>query len=94
MIENKREKFSFYLSEWFNLMLFVKDEYQKLEVHAFEMEAKLASLNEALAAAIEEKHEAFSRSEILDSELEAVSSKLESANDEIESLQDDVTRMV
>lgn len=71
----------------------LQDEYQKLEVHAFEMEAKLASLNEALAAAIEEKHEAFSRSEILDSELEAVSSKLESANDEIESLQDDVTRM-
>ncbi|KAJ0984893.1 hypothetical protein J5N97_003249 [Dioscorea zingiberensis] len=71
----------------------LQDDYEKLEVRAFEMEAELASLNEALVAAIEEKQEAFSRSEILDSELEAVISKLNSTNHEIESLQEEVASM-
>ncbi|XP_058114053.1 kinesin-like protein KIN-7I isoform X2 [Magnolia sinica] len=68
-------------------------DYQKLEVRAFEMEAKIASLEEDLLAANGEKEEAFVRNEILASELEAISSKLSTTNSELKLLQEDVASM-
>ncbi|XP_077222911.1 P-loop containing nucleoside triphosphate hydrolases superfamily protein isoform X2 [Tasmannia lanceolata] len=57
---------------------------RKLEVCVFEMEAKIASLEEDLVAATKEKEEAFVRNEIVASELDTISNKFSAANSELD----------
>ncbi|KAG1326558.1 kinesin-like protein KIN-7I [Cocos nucifera] len=68
----------------------LQEDYQKLEVHAFEMEAEIASLKEALISAIGEKEEAFARNDFLNSELESFSDKLNEADSKIKLLNEEV----
>ncbi|KAL6012176.1 hypothetical protein ACLOJK_002654 [Asimina triloba] len=65
-------------------------EYQKLEVHALEMEGKIAALEEDLLTANGEKEEAFVRNEALASELESISSELSTTNSQMKKLQEEV----
>ncbi|KAJ4845662.1 hypothetical protein Tsubulata_003549 [Turnera subulata] len=60
-----------------------QEDYRQLEVLAFEMEATIATLEEAVAAAQQEKEEAVSRSENLALELEAMSKHLNGLQEEI-----------
>ncbi|XP_038982375.1 kinesin-like protein KIN-7I isoform X2 [Phoenix dactylifera] len=68
----------------------LQEDYQKLEVHAFEMEAEIASLKEALISAIGEKEEAFASNDFLNAELESFSDKLNEADSKIKLLNEEV----
>jgi len=48
----------------------MQEEYQKLEMHFFDMEAEISSLQEALTTSVTEKDEALSKVELITSELE------------------------
>lgn len=69
----------------------LQEDYKKLEVLAFEMETTIASLEEELAAANEEKNVAVSRTESLTSDLQALSDKLSLSNLELNTLQEEVS---
>ncbi|EXC19622.1 Centromere-associated protein E [Morus notabilis] len=69
----------------------IQEEYKKMEVYAFEMETKIASLEDQLLAVCREKEETFSRSEYLASELEVLSEKLNTSNSELNLLQEEVS---
>ncbi|GLT88112.1 hypothetical protein SLE2022_061510 [Rubroshorea leprosula] len=71
----------------------IQDEYRKLEVLAFEMETKIASLEEELVAACSEKEEAISRNENLMAELELMSEKFNISSSELSILQDQVANL-
>ncbi|XP_061965316.1 LOW QUALITY PROTEIN: kinesin-like protein KIN-7O [Populus nigra] len=71
----------------------MEEDYRKLEVLAFEMEATIASLEEEVTAAHKEKEEAISRNESLASELEALTEKLNISNAEVNVLQEDASRL-
>ncbi|KAL8162959.1 hypothetical protein V2J09_014448 [Rumex salicifolius] len=58
-----------------NLQQALQEDYKKLEVLAFEMEATIASLEEELALVKQEKEETVARNESLSSELELLSEK-------------------
>ncbi|PKA57615.1 hypothetical protein AXF42_Ash018590 [Apostasia shenzhenica] len=66
---------------------------QNLQINAFELESKIAYLEEALEAVVGEKEEAFVRNGILDSELEAMANKLTSAYSEMELLREEIAQM-
>ncbi|KDP37828.1 hypothetical protein JCGZ_06730 [Jatropha curcas] len=68
----------------------LKEDYRKLEVLGFEMEATIASLEEEVEAAHKEKEEAIFRNDILASELEALVEKLNLSNAELNTLQEEV----
>ncbi|CAL9151481.1 unnamed protein product [Musa hybrid cultivar] len=71
----------------------LQEDYQKLELCAFDMEAEISSLKEALISAFGEKEEALARNEFLNSEVEALSDKLLTADSEIKSLKEEVAAM-
>ncbi|CAL9083608.1 unnamed protein product [Musa textilis] len=71
----------------------LQEDYQKLELHAFDMEAEMSSLKEALISAFGEKEEVLARNEFLNSEVEALSDKLLTADSEIKSLKEEVAAM-
>ncbi|KAJ1289705.1 hypothetical protein BS78_02G185200 [Paspalum vaginatum] len=66
-------------------------EYQKLEMDAFEMEAEILNLKEALVTTIAEKDEALSKVELITSELEDLASKLNSAESERNSFSNEMS---
>ncbi|KAL6987278.1 hypothetical protein U1Q18_013029, partial [Sarracenia purpurea var. burkii] len=70
------------------------EDYKKLEVLAFEMETTIASLEEELAAANEEKGVAVSRAESLASDFQILSNKLNTSNSELNALQEEVSDLV
>uniref|UniRef100_A0A0E0M1C2 Kinesin motor domain-containing protein n=1 Tax=Oryza punctata TaxID=4537 RepID=A0A0E0M1C2_ORYPU len=75
----------------------IQEDYGKLEMHAFDMEAEIASLQEALITTIAEKEEALSRVELLTSAVEDLESRLNSAESETSSLLEEtavLTRML
>ncbi|XP_042409385.1 kinesin-like protein KIN-7I isoform X2 [Zingiber officinale] len=71
----------------------LQEDHQKLELRVFEMEAEITCLNEALLCAFNEKEEAVSRNEFLNSEIEALSEKLGTAGSEIKSLKEEMVAM-
>ncbi|KAG0482418.1 hypothetical protein HPP92_010502 [Vanilla planifolia] len=71
----------------------LQDEYQKLVFSAFEMEADIASMKEALEITIGEKEEAVVKNEILETELDLMSSKLNTALVDAELLKEELVRM-
>ncbi|RLM84956.1 hypothetical protein C2845_PM04G12870 [Panicum miliaceum] len=68
----------------------MQEEYQKLEMHVFDMEAEISSLQEALTTSVAEKDEALSKVELMTSELEDLANKLNSAELERNSLSDEI----
>uniref|UniRef100_A0A1J3K7Z1 Uncharacterized protein n=1 Tax=Noccaea caerulescens TaxID=107243 RepID=A0A1J3K7Z1_NOCCA len=70
----------------------VQENFENLEVLAFELEKKIASLEE-LVAKHGEKEKAVCRNEGLDSEITALTEKLEHSNTQIEHLQKDNTEL-
>ncbi|CAL1385826.1 unnamed protein product [Linum trigynum] len=68
----------------------MEDDYRKLEVLAFEMEATIASLEEELAEVRKEKEEATQRSEGLASDLESLTEKLSASDAELWALQQEI----
>ncbi|KAK9169738.1 hypothetical protein Syun_001878 [Stephania yunnanensis] len=71
----------------------MQEEYKKLEVMAFEMEATISSLEEELALANKEKEDTLLKNEILTSDLEDTSSELNAVNSELKELQEEVSSM-
>nr|XP_043629073.1 kinesin-like protein KIN-7O isoform X2 [Erigeron canadensis] len=63
-----------------------QEEYRKLEVLAFEMEATIGSLEEKNAIINDEKEQAVSRSESLELEVQELSDKLNFSDSELKSL--------
>ncbi|XP_021894533.1 kinesin-like protein KIN-7O [Carica papaya] len=86
VFDRKRAKSSFALSEQK-----MQEDYEKLEVLAFEMETTIASLEEKLAMALQEKEEAISRNVDLASELESISKNLDLSSSELTVLQEEVS---
>uniref|UniRef100_J3MXJ1 Kinesin motor domain-containing protein n=1 Tax=Oryza brachyantha TaxID=4533 RepID=J3MXJ1_ORYBR len=68
----------------------IQEDYGKLEMHAFDMEAEIASLQEALVTSIAEKEEALSRVDLLTSALKDLESRLNSAESETNSLVEEI----
>ncbi|CAN6204482.1 unnamed protein product [Urochloa humidicola] len=68
----------------------IQEEYQKLEMHAFDMEVEISSLQEALTTSLAEKDEALSKVELITCELEDLANKLNSAESERNSLSDEI----
>lgn len=71
-----------------------KEDYKKLEVLAFEMEATIASLEENLAAAHVEKEELISENGSLTSELESQTENVTFLTLEVRKLQEEVSELV
>lgn len=69
-------------------MYVYQEDHTKLEVFAFELETKIASLEEQLKATYNEKEEAIFRNECLLSELETLTEKLRIANIQLTTFQD------
>ncbi|KAF7135026.1 hypothetical protein RHSIM_Rhsim08G0184500 [Rhododendron simsii] len=69
----------------------LQEDYKKLEVLAFEMETTIASLEEELAAAREEKDVTVSRTESLTSDLQTLYDKLSLSNLELSTLQGEIS---
>ncbi|KAL6555341.1 hypothetical protein OROGR_006599 [Orobanche gracilis] len=67
------------------------EEYSKLEVLAFEMETTIASLEDELAMANEEKNAATSRAESLGFDLQSLSDELSLSNSELCALQEEIS---
>ncbi|OAY65182.1 Kinesin-related protein 4, partial [Ananas comosus] len=72
----------------------LQDDYEKLEVRAFEMEAEIGSLQDALISTIAEKEETIARNEFLCSELETFADKMSSADFEINSLKEEISMLM
>ncbi|PON38650.1 Kinesin-like protein [Parasponia andersonii] len=71
----------------------LQEEYKKMEVYAFEMETKIASLEEELSAVCREREETLSINEDLASELESLTEKLNSSSSELNLLQEEVSAL-
>lgn len=71
-----------------------QEEYRRLEVLAFEMEATIASLEEELAAAYKEKDEVMSKCESLALELEVQSQNMSTSSSELTGLQEEISKLV
>ncbi|XP_020587927.1 kinesin-like protein KIN-7I [Phalaenopsis equestris] len=71
----------------------LQNDYEKFEFIAFEMEAEISSLKEALEIITGEKEEAYAKNEILNSELEAMANKLCTADFELELLKEELKTM-
>ncbi|KAL2501882.1 P-loop containing nucleoside triphosphate hydrolase superfamily protein [Forsythia ovata] len=71
----------------------LQEDYKRLEVLAFEMEATIASLEEQLAIAHGEKDVATSRSESLASDLKELSDELYDSNSKLSTLTEEVSAL-
>ncbi|KAF8043736.1 hypothetical protein BT93_A1912 [Corymbia citriodora subsp. variegata] len=71
----------------------MQEEYRRLEVLAFEMEATIASLEEELAAACKEKDELMSKCESLALELEVQSQNMSNSSSELTGLQEEISKL-
>lgn len=89
---------SFKLTDFVNLFLSsdcnFQEEYRRLEVLAFEMEATIASLEDELAAACKEKDEAMFKCESLALELEVQSQNMSTPSSELTGLQEEISKLV
>jgi len=74
--------------------LSIQVDYQKLEVRAFEMEAEIASLKEALLSAFEEKEEACVTNAFLETKVDSLTNNLNAADLEINFLKEEIIKMV
>ncbi|KAK2403310.1 P-loop containing nucleoside triphosphate hydrolase superfamily protein [Trifolium repens] len=72
---------------------FSLEEHKKLEVFAFESEARIASLEEEITAALKEKEEVISINEALNSELEDLTEKLSTSTSEIYDLKEEISAL-
>ncbi|XP_057548898.1 kinesin-like protein KIN-7O isoform X3 [Amaranthus tricolor] len=68
----------------------LQDDYKKLEVLAFEMETTIASLEEELAAANQEKEKLLATNESLSSEIEMLSEKFDASSSDLNALQEEL----
>ncbi|KAL5542545.1 hypothetical protein UlMin_010255 [Ulmus minor] len=68
-------------------------EYNKLEVYAFELETKIASLEEQLSTEFREKEEIVARNEDMTSELEGLSEKLNTSSLDLSLLQEEISAL-
>ncbi|CAD6219253.1 unnamed protein product [Miscanthus lutarioriparius] len=68
----------------------MQEDYQNLEMHAFDMDAEISSLQEALVTSIAEKDEALSKVELMTSELEDLANKLNSTESERNSFSNEI----
>ncbi|KAL5184931.1 Kinesin-like protein KIN-7O [Glycine soja] len=71
----------------------LQEEHKKLEVFAFESEAKIASLEEKIAAMLMEKEEVISVNEGLMSELEGLTEKLNTSTSELYNLMEEISAL-
>ncbi|KAL2963334.1 hypothetical protein AAZX31_17G196000 [Glycine max] len=71
----------------------LQEEHKKLEVFAFESEAKIASLEEKIAAMLMEKEEVISINEGLMSELEGLTEKLNTSTSELYNLMEEISAL-
>ncbi|XP_020396532.1 kinesin-like protein KIN-7I isoform X4 [Zea mays] len=69
----------------------MQENYQNLEMHAFDMDAEIYSLQEALVTSIDEKDEALSKVGLITSELEDLANKLNLAESERNSFSNEIT---
>nr|GMD43022.1 kinesin-like protein KIN-7O isoform X1 [Ipomoea batatas] len=88
VFEAKRAKGAAFLAEQT-----MQEEYKKLEVLAFEMETTIASLEEQLTIANEEKEEAESRAGSLESDIQTLSDELNVSNAELSVLKEEVLNL-
>ncbi|XP_021308138.1 kinesin-like protein KIN-7I isoform X2 [Sorghum bicolor] len=68
----------------------MQEDYQNLEMHAFDMDVEISSLQEALVTSIAEKDEALSKVELMTSELEDLANKLNSTESERNSFSNEI----
>ncbi|CAO2831621.1 unnamed protein product [Amaranthus hypochondriacus] len=68
----------------------LQDDYKKLEVLAFEMETTIASLEEELAVANQEKEKLLATNESLSSEIEMLSEKFDASSSDLNALQEEL----
>ena len=76
------------------MFLHIQEEYQRLEIHASDMEDEIASLQETLATLTAEKEEALSKVEFMVLEQEDLENRLTSAESKIKSLNDEIAVLV
>ncbi|XP_056158283.1 kinesin-like protein KIN-7O isoform X5 [Syzygium oleosum] len=86
-IDSKRSKGHVHIDQT------MQEEYRRLEVLAFEMEATIASLEEELAAACKEKDEVMSKCESLALELEVQSQNMSTSSSELTGLQEEISKL-
>ncbi|KAL6655574.1 hypothetical protein ACP70R_006400 [Stipagrostis hirtigluma subsp. patula] len=79
------------LAEFVGQAMQMQEDYKNLEMNAIDMDSEISSLQEALATSISEKDEAFSKVELLTSELEDLGNKLDAANSERDSLSEKIS---
>ena len=72
----------------------VQEEHKKMEVFAFEAEARITSLEEELTAALTEKEEVKFVNEGLTSELEGLTEKLNTTTSELYNLKEEISVLV
>ncbi|KAF7819101.1 kinesin-like protein KIN-7O isoform X2 [Senna tora] len=70
-----------------------QEEYKKLEVLAFELETRIASLEEELSAALKEKEDLISVNEGLTSEVENLTENLNISNSELCQLKEEISAL-
>ncbi|XP_072952929.1 kinesin-like protein KIN-7I isoform X2 [Typha angustifolia] len=94
VLDRRRESKSFDISKSKELNAAAEqtfqEDYQTLELHAFELEAEIASLQEALTSVVGEKEDMIARDQFLESELEAFANKMNIADSEIKSLKEEL----
>ncbi|XP_073010660.1 kinesin-like protein KIN-7I isoform X2 [Typha latifolia] len=94
VLDRRRESKSFDISKSKELNAAVEqtfqEDYQTLELHAFELEAEIASLQEAFTSVVGEKEDMIARDQFLESELEAFANKMNIVDSEIKSLKEEV----
>jgi predicted RNA-binding protein Jag len=73
---------------------FIQEEYQRLEIHASDMEAEIASLQETLITCSVEKEEALSKVELMMSEQEDLENRFTSTESKMNSLSDEIVVLV
>ncbi|EMS49270.1 hypothetical protein TRIUR3_29836 [Triticum urartu] len=78
------------LAAFFDQAVQLQEEYQRLEIHASDMEDEIASLQETLATLTAEKEEALSKVEFMVLEQEDLENRLTSAESKIKSLNDEI----
>ena len=76
------------------MFLNIQEEYQRLEIHASDMEAEIAFLQETLITSNVEKEEALSKVELMVLEQQDLENRLTSAESNMNSLSDEITVLV
>ncbi|KAI5000921.1 hypothetical protein ZWY2020_010880 [Hordeum vulgare] len=78
------------LAGFFDQAVQLEEDYQRLEIHASDMEDEIASLQETLATSTAEKEDALSKVEFMVLEQEDLENRLTSAESKINSLNDEI----